>query len=60
MAFEAVAALVMNHRDTAVLALDRRATTPAKNGPGIPATIDQNQRLRSVAKALLDSHMQRR
>ena len=60
MALEAIAAFVMRHRDTAVLALHRRATTSAKNGPGISATIDQNQRLRSVAKALFDSHMQRR
>src|SRR5258708_7115805 len=60
MAFEAIPLLVMRHRDAAVHALHRRATAPAQHRPGIPAPVDQHQRLRAIRQAFLNSRVQRR
>src|SRR5215470_12388639 len=55
-----MAALMMRHGNTAIDALHRSAAAAAKNGPGIPAAINQDQRLGAVAQAFFDSRMQRR
>src|SRR5262245_15286636 len=60
MAFEAVSALVMRHRDAAIDALYGRATASAENGPRIAAAVDQDERLRAIVEAFLDAPMQRR
>jgi hypothetical protein len=51
VAFEALALLVIRQRNAAILALHARAARPAKHEPGIPAPIDEDQRLRFSSEA---------
>src|SRR6266478_5517430 len=46
VAFEAIAVLVICHRDAAIRALQRCAAAPAQHRPRISAPVDEHQRLR--------------
>ena len=60
MALDPVAALVIGHGNAAIDALDAGAATAAQDRPGIAAAVDQNESLRFVGEALLDSSVKRR
>src|SRR5215470_318043 len=60
MTFEPVAAFVVRHRNAAIDALHRGATAPAEHGPGIAATVNEDESLRAVAKTCLDAGLKGR
>ena len=60
MTLQAVTLLVMRHRNAAILALHGRPAAPAQHRPGISTAIDQNECLRAIRQALLNSRVQSR
>src|SRR5215813_4989331 len=59
MAFKAIAALVVCHRNAAINALNGRSAAAAKNRPRIAAAVDQDECLGLVVQAFVNACMQR-